>query len=165
MEITINYYGQAVSVSVEVYEYLTQADHKAENLAHEQRRHWDGHEYDEYIISTEGRLPYCATPEELVCQRETLDELLTVLALCTPHPAGAVLALRPARFQLCGDCGDVRLLQSFRLPEHHGRSQKVFQILWKNILTIAPLSGYQVRGVCSITGSDKQFWLFVPLAI
>ena len=28
MKITINYYGQAVSVSVEVYEYLTQADHK-----------------------------------------------------------------------------------------------------------------------------------------
>ena len=83
MEITINYYGQAVSVSVEVYEYLTQADHKAENLAHEQRRHWDGRECDEYIISTEGRLPYCATPEELVCQRETLDEILTVLTLCT----------------------------------------------------------------------------------
>ena len=83
MEITINYCGQAVSVSVEVYEYLTQADHKAENLAHEQRRHWDGREFDEYIIPTEGRLPYCATPEELVCQRETLDELLAVLALCT----------------------------------------------------------------------------------
>ena len=83
MEITINYYGQAVSVSVEVYEYLTQADHKAENLAHEQRRHWDGRECDEYIISTEGRLPYCATPEELVCQRETLDEILAVLSLCT----------------------------------------------------------------------------------
>ena len=84
MEITINYYGQAVSVSVEVYEYLTQADHKAENLAHEQRRHWDGREFDEYIIATEGRLPYCATPEELICQRETLDEILVVLALCTP---------------------------------------------------------------------------------
>ena len=84
MEITINYYGQPVSVSVEVYEYLTQADHKAKNLAHEQRRHWDGREYDEYIISTEGRLPYCATPEELICQRETLDEILAVLALCTP---------------------------------------------------------------------------------
>ena len=83
-EITINYYGQAVSVSVEVYEYLTQADHKAENLAHEQRRHWDGRECDEYIISTEGRLSYCATPEELVCQRETLDEILAVLALCAP---------------------------------------------------------------------------------
>jgi RNA polymerase sigma-70 factor (ECF subfamily) len=84
MEITINYYGQAVSVSVEVYEYLTQADHKVENLAHEQRRHWDGREFDEYIISAEGRLPYCATPEELICQRETLDEVLAVLALCTP---------------------------------------------------------------------------------
>ena len=83
MEITINYYGRAVSVSVEVYEYFTQADHKAENLAHEQRRHWDGRECDEYIISTEGRLSYCATPEELVCQRETLDEILAVLALCT----------------------------------------------------------------------------------
>ena len=83
MEITINYYGQAVSVSVEVYEYLTQADHKTENLAHEQWRHWDGRECDEYIISTEGRLSYCATPEELVCQRETLDEILAVLALCT----------------------------------------------------------------------------------
>ena len=83
MEITINYYGQAVSVSVEVYEFLTQADHKAENLAHEQRRHWDGREFNEYIINTEGRLPYCATPEELVCQRETLDEILAVLALCT----------------------------------------------------------------------------------
>ena len=83
MEITINYYGQAVSVSAEVYEFLTQADHKAENLAHEQRRYWDGSECDEYIIATEGRLPYCATPEELVCQRETLDEILAVLALCT----------------------------------------------------------------------------------
>ena len=83
MEITINYYGQPVSVSVEVYEYLTQADHKAENLAHEQRRHWDGREFDEYIIAAEGRLPYCATPEELVCQQETLDEILAVLALCT----------------------------------------------------------------------------------
>ena len=36
------------------------------------------------MISKEGRLPYCATPEELICQRETLDEILAVLALCTP---------------------------------------------------------------------------------
>ena len=28
-------------------------------------------------------MPYCATPEELVCQQETLDEILAVLALCT----------------------------------------------------------------------------------
>ena len=84
MEITINYCGQFVSVSVEVYEYLIQADHQAENLAHEQRRHWDDRELDEYIIATEGRFPYCASPEELLCQRETLDEILAVLALCTP---------------------------------------------------------------------------------
>ena len=84
MEITINYYGQCVSVSVEVYEYLIQADRKTENLAHEQRRHWDDCELDEYIIATEGRLPYCATPEELLCQQETLNEILSVLALCTP---------------------------------------------------------------------------------
>ena len=46
MEITINYNGQAVAVEVtlEVYEFLDRADHKAENLSHEQRRHWDGRE-------------------------------------------------------------------------------------------------------------------------
>ena len=56
MEVTINYNGQAVAVEVtlEVYEYLDRADHKAENLSHEQRRHWDGREFDEYIVATEG---------------------------------------------------------------------------------------------------------------
>lgn len=54
-----------------------------ENLAHEQRRHWNEREFDEYIIASEGRLPYCATPEELICQQETLDEIMAVLALCT----------------------------------------------------------------------------------
>ena len=38
---------------------------------------------DEYIIAAQGVLPYCATPEELVCQQETLDEILAVLTLCT----------------------------------------------------------------------------------
>lgn len=56
MEVTINYNGQAltVEVTIEVYEYLDRADHKEENLAHEQRRHWDGREFDEYIAFTEG---------------------------------------------------------------------------------------------------------------
>jgi len=42
MEVTINYNGQAVAVEVtlEVYEFLDRADHKTENLFHEQRRHW-----------------------------------------------------------------------------------------------------------------------------
>ena len=54
MEVTINYNGQAVAVEVtlEVYEFLDRADHKTENLFHEQRRHWDGREFDEYIITT-----------------------------------------------------------------------------------------------------------------
>ena len=52
MEVIINYNGQALSVevTVEVYEYLDRADHKTENLAHEQRRHWDGREFDETTI-------------------------------------------------------------------------------------------------------------------
>ena len=56
MEVTIHYNGQAVAVEVtlEVYEFLDRADHKTENLFHEQRRHWDGREFDEYIVATEG---------------------------------------------------------------------------------------------------------------
>ena len=85
MEITIKINGRFVSVEVsaEVADYLEQAKRNNRKLYREHQRYWDGREYDEYIIATEGRLPYCATPEELVCQRETLDDILTVLALCT----------------------------------------------------------------------------------
>lgn len=57
MEVPININGQTVSVevSVEVYEYLEAADRKEKNLAHEQRRHWDAREFDEYILFTEER--------------------------------------------------------------------------------------------------------------
>ena len=86
MEITININGRFVSVEVsaEVADYLEQAKRNNRKLYRERQRYWDGRECDEYIIATEGRLPYCATPEELICQRETLDEILSVLALCTP---------------------------------------------------------------------------------
>ena len=85
MEVTINYNGQilSVEVTVEVYEYLDRADHKAENLSHEQRRHWDGREFDEYIAFTEGVGVYSETPEEYLCRKETLHELLLVLESCT----------------------------------------------------------------------------------
>lgn len=85
MEVTIKINGQALSVevSVEVYEYLDRGRHKSENLAHEKRRHWDTREFDEYIVATEGRLPYRETPEEQVCRKETRDELLSVLDSCT----------------------------------------------------------------------------------
>ena len=79
MEVTINYNGQAVAVEVtlEVYEFLDRADHKTENLFHEQRRHWDGREFDEYIITTEGVGVYGETPEEYLCRMETLHELIS----------------------------------------------------------------------------------------
>ena len=85
MEVTINYNGQAVTVEVtlEVYEFLDRADHKTENLFHEQRRHWDGREFDEYIITTEGVGVYGETPEEYLCRMETLHELMAVLDTCT----------------------------------------------------------------------------------
>ena len=85
MEVTINYNGQAVAVEVtlDVYEFLDRADHKAENLSHEQRRHWDGREFDEYIVATEGVGIYGETPEEYLCRMETLGELMAVLDTCT----------------------------------------------------------------------------------
>lgn len=85
MEVTINYNGQVLSVEVtiEVYEYLDRADHKEENLTYEQRRHWDGREFDEYIAFTEGVGAYSETPEDYLCRKETLHELLSVLADCT----------------------------------------------------------------------------------
>ena len=85
MEITIKINERFVSVEVsaEVADYLEQAKRNNRKLYRERQRYWDGRECDEYIIATEGRLPYYATPEELVCQQETLDEILAVLALCT----------------------------------------------------------------------------------
>ena len=85
MEIAIKINGRFVSVEVsaEVADYLEQVKRNNRKLYRERQRYWDGREYDEYIIAAEGRLPYCATPEELVCQRETLDEILAVLSLCT----------------------------------------------------------------------------------
>ena len=85
MEITIKVDGRMVSVEVsaEVGEFWEQGKRNNRKLYREQQRYWDGRECDEYIIATEGRLPYCVTPEDVICQRETLDEIMTVLALCT----------------------------------------------------------------------------------
>ncbi len=85
MEITIKINGHMVSVEVsdEVAECYDQGKRKAENLYHEKRRHWDDREFDEYIVATEGLLPYQPTLEDIVCQRETLDLLLPILDTCT----------------------------------------------------------------------------------
>ena len=86
MEITIKINGRmvAVEVSTEVAECMNAGRRKAENLCHERRRHWDGREFDEYIVAAEGLLPCQYTPEDLACQQETLDEIFSVLDTCTP---------------------------------------------------------------------------------
>ena len=86
MEITIKINGRmtVVEVSAEVAEVMDAGRRKAENLSHEQRRHWDGREFDEYIVAAEGLMPCQYTPEELACQQETLDEIFSVLDTCTP---------------------------------------------------------------------------------
>ena len=85
MEITIKINGRmvAVEVSGEVAEYMDAGQRKAENLYHEKRRHWDDREFDEYIVASEGLLSYQPTPEDIVCQRETLALLLSILDNCT----------------------------------------------------------------------------------
>ena len=85
MEITIKINGRLVSVEVsaDVADYLEQAKRNNRKLYRERQRYWDGREYDEYIIATEGRLPYYESPEQYVCRMETRREILTVLALCT----------------------------------------------------------------------------------
>ena len=85
MEITIKIDGRMMSieVSAEVGEFWEQGKRNNRKLYREQQRYWDSRECDEYIIATEGRLPYCVTPEDVICQRETLNEIMTVLALCT----------------------------------------------------------------------------------
>ena len=102
MEITIKINGRfmSVEVSAEVADYLEQAKRNNRKLYRERQRYWDGRECDEYIIATEGRLPYCATPEELVCQRERF------FALCA------------VRFQLYRDWGNVRMLETGCAVEH-----------------------------------------------
>lgn len=85
MEITIKIDGRMVSVEVstEVGEFWEQGKRDNRKLYRERQRYWDGRECNEYIIAAEGRPPYCASPEELVCQWETLDEIMAVLAVCT----------------------------------------------------------------------------------
>ena len=85
MEVTIKMNGQAVSVnvSVEIGTYLDRSDHKTENLFHEQRRHWDKREFDEYIVAHECSRSYYETPEQWLCRKETLQEITEALASCT----------------------------------------------------------------------------------
>ena len=131
MEVTINYNGQAVAVEVtlEVYEFLDRADHKTENLFHEQRRHWDGREFDEYIITTEGVGAYGETPEEYLCRMETLHELMAVLDTCTEAQRRRFLLYALGRAEPCRDRCAVRLLQSGCVSKCGGGQKKIYKFL------------------------------------
>ena len=85
MKVHIKIYGQSVNVeaSVEVGKYLDRADHKTENLFHEQRRHWDKREFNEYIVAHECSRSYYETPQDWLCRKETLYEIMTALERCT----------------------------------------------------------------------------------
>ncbi len=142
MEITIKINGRdvTVEVSAEVAECLDAGERKAENLYHEKRRHWDDREFDEYIIAAEGRLPYCASPEELLCQRETLDEILAVLALCTPTQRERFLlhALYDLSYaEIAEMCG----CSKYAVRDSIAAVRKIFKLFSKSDPTIAPLTG------------------------
>ncbi len=83
----------------------------------EWKDHWDECGYDEYIVVTEGRLPYCESPEQYVCRVETRAEILAVLALCTGKQRERFLlhALYDLSYEevgkICG-CSDVAVLKS-----------------------------------------------------
>ena len=87
------------------------------SLYREWKDHWDERGYDEYIVVTEGRLPYCESPEQYVCRMETRREILAVLALCTEKQRERFLlhALCDLSYEevgkICG-CSDVAVLKS-----------------------------------------------------
>ena len=109
MEITIKINGRmtVVEVSAEVAEVMDAGRRKAENLSHEQRRHWDGREFDEYIVAAEGLMPCQYTPEDLACQQETLDEIFSVLDTCTPVQRERFLLFAPDGYS-CAEIGRMK---------------------------------------------------------
>ena len=127
MELHIKINGQnvTVEVSVEVGEYLDRADHKTENLFHEQRRHWDRREFDEYIVAHECSRSYYETPEEWLCRKETLHEIMTALESCTEIQRQRFSALRIGRIQLYPNWKHLRLFKIRRLGFHRSGSEKV----------------------------------------
>ena len=85
MGITIRKHRRKLSYedAATLSEFWVLAEHFDRSFYREWKEHWDERGYDEYIVVTEGRLPYSETPEQYVCRMETRREILAVLALCT----------------------------------------------------------------------------------
>ena len=73
----------AEEVTPEVSELHDQDSHQSPRVLLLKRRHWDGREFDEHIVFTEGVGVFSELPEDYLCRKETLDELLSVLDRCT----------------------------------------------------------------------------------
>jgi len=119
MEITIRKHRRNLSYedAATLAEFWVLAEHFDRSLYREWKDHWDERGYDEYIVVTEGRLPYCESPEQYVCRMETRREILAVLALCTEKQRERFLlhALYDLSYEevgkICG-CSDVAVLKS-----------------------------------------------------
>lgn len=119
MEITIRKHRRNLSYedAATLDEFWVLAERFDRSLYREWKDHWDERGYDEYIVVTEGRLPYCESPEQYVCRMETRTEILAVLALCTEKQRERFLlyALYDLSYEevgkICG-CSDVAVLKS-----------------------------------------------------
>ena len=97
----------------------------------EQHDHWDERGYDEYIVVTEGRLPYSETPEQYVCRMETREEILAVLALCTAKQQERFLlyALYDLSYEEVGKiCG----CSKYAVRDSIAAVRKIFLTFFKN---------------------------------
>ena len=75
-------------------------------------------------------MPYRGTPEELICQRETLDEILAVLALCTDTQRERFLlyALHDFSYaEIAGMCG----CSKYAVRDSIVAARKIFQTFFR----------------------------------
>lgn len=119
-------YDDAATLS----EFWVIAERFDRSLCREWKEHWDERGYDEYIVVTEGHLPYCESPEQYVCRMETRREILAVLALCTEKQRERFLlhALYDLSYEevgkICG-CSKGTVQTSIEAV------RKIFQKFWK----------------------------------
>ena len=126
--IKINERTVSVDVSVEVYEYIDQANHKTENLTHEKRRHWDDREYDEATIFHECNRSYTETPEQwLMPQGNLAQEIAEALEKLYRSAAPALFTFRVGRAELFGDSQALRLLRRGAVQDSIEAVQKKMQ--------------------------------------
>lgn len=132
MEIAIKKHRHKLSYedAATLDEFWVLAERFDRSLYREWKDHWDERGYDEYIVVTEGHLPYCESPEQYVCRIETRREILAVLALCTEKQQERFLlhALYDLSYEevgkICG-CSKAAVEKSISAVK------KIFQKSWK----------------------------------